>query len=744
MTSNERPPSDAVPPGALSALLQELAGPGEESPGPGWREALRPGMVVGRFELVRELGRGGCGVVYEARDRELGRAVAFKAILGGARPEVREERLLREAEAAARLSHPNIVTLHDVGRSEHGPFLVLELLRGEALAQRLRRGRLSVAEALRVALEVAKGLAHAHALGVVHRDLTPGNVFLCQDGQVKVLDLGMAHAFGSRKVDGGTETYMAPEQARGAPEDERTDVFALGAILYRALAGEPPAAGGGATPSPGEAPLLDIPELPALGDLVAGMLAVDPVARPRDAGEVVRRLEALGAELARAAAASPAVSFRPRSPGPASVAVLPFADLSPERDQEWLCDGIAEEIVHALGGLEGLRVASRSASCQFKGRSVDVREMARTLGVTTLLEGSVRKAGQRVRITARLVGEDGYERWSELFDRVLEDVFAVQDEIAQAVASALRVRLTSGENRRLHRTGTRHPRAFEMYLKARRLQPWHGAKYAFARPLLRDAIELDPGFAEAHAALADADFFLLQWHIPMGDAESLRSEALAASETALRLDPDLAEAHVARANLLSLAGRPEEAEQEFRMAAALNPGLAEARYFYGRFLLAAGRPAEAARAFEDAALRAPEEYGALALLPQVYRTLGDEARERSAVRRALVVTERWLRLNPDDVRAIYMLGDLSLRAGETKRGLALLARALEIQPDDFGVLYNAACAYAHAGQVDRALEVLDRAVATGRGFRSWIDHDSDLDSLRSHPRFAEIVGRLPP
>ncbi|HET9594048.1 MAG TPA: serine/threonine-protein kinase, partial [Anaeromyxobacteraceae bacterium] len=284
-------------------MLKELAAaPATPSQAPdAWEGALHAGAVFGRFELVREVGRGGFGVVWEARDRELGREVAFKAVRLGERPGVREERLLREAEAAARLSHPNIVTLHDVGRSEHGPYLVMELLRGRPLSDRLAEGPMPLREALRDAVEVARGLAHAHAQGVVHRDLTPENVFLCEDGQVKLLDLGMAHAFGRRKLEGGTPAYMAPEQWRGAPEDERTDVFALGAILHRALAGEPPwpDAGGKWAQASRPAPPLDVAEAPALGDLVARMLERDPVDRPRDAGEVLAALEAIREELPR-------------------------------------------------------------------------------------------------------------------------------------------------------------------------------------------------------------------------------------------------------------------------------------------------------------------------------------------------------------------------------------------------------------------------------------------------------------
>jgi TolB-like protein/Tfp pilus assembly protein PilF len=774
-----------VEPGAMSALLAELAAaPGEAA---GWEPRLRPGATVGRFELVREIGRGAFGVVYEARDTELGRAVAFKAVAAGPRAALREERLLREAEVAARLTHPNIVTLFDVGRSEAGPYLVLELLRGQTLAQRLELGPMSVGEALRTAAAIASGLAHAHASGVVHRDLTPRNVFLCQDGQVKLLDLGMAVAFGRRKLDGGTGPYMAPEQRRGAPEDERTDVFALGVILHRMLSNELPFPAGRAERA--SATGLQVDEVPALGPFLARMLSVDPVERPRDGDEVARALEAFRQELARSAKAdSPAVKVRPRglgaalaavarrlgrrAPGPVaepvptagrapaptlpapppsspqpSVAVLAFADLSPGKDQDWLCDGLAEEILHALAGLAGLRVAGRSASFQFKGRTVDGREIARALGVTTLLEGGVRRSGDRVRITARLVDADGYEIWSESFDRVLEDVFAIQDEIARAVTSALEVRLSSGETRRLQRTGTRNPRAYELFLRARQLYIHAGvkdrARSGAARHLLRSAIELDPAFAEAHAALADTDIFLLQWHTVEGDEAAVRAEALAASDRALALEPELADAHVARANLLALDGRSAEADAEFRRALALNPGMVGAWYLYARFLFAAGRLEEAARAFEEAALLDPEHYESLCLLPQVYSSLGDGPRLAVATQRARDAVERCLRVDPGDVRAMYMGGCLLIRAGENKRGLEMLARALEIQPDEFAVLYNCACGYALAGELERALELLDRSVATGRGQRKWMDQDSELDALRTNPRFAEIMSRLP-
>ena len=282
-------------------------------------------------------------MVWEAHDRDLGREVALKAVGPGGRSDLRGERLLLEAEAAARLSHPNIVTLFDAGRSEQGPYLVLELLRGETLAKRLDQGPITVWEALRVAVEVAKGLAHAHEHGVVHRDLTPGNVFLWADGQVKVLDLGMAHAFGKPKAEGGTRAYMAPEQAAGAPEDERTDVFALGVVLYRMLSGKLPfpEATNARARHIGSPPSLEVQDVPALAELVGKMLSKDPVKRPRNAGEVLAAFTAFQSELSHSPPTASVVRVRHRShtrtpralPTP-SIAVLPFADLSPHHDVE--------------------------------------------------------------------------------------------------------------------------------------------------------------------------------------------------------------------------------------------------------------------------------------------------------------------------------------------------------------------------------------------------------------------------
>jgi adenylate cyclase len=435
-----------------------------------------------------------------------------------------------------------------------------------------------------------------------------------------------------------------------------------------------------------------------------------------------------------------------QAPVLASIAVLPFADLSPARDQGYFCDGIADELLTALSCVAGLRVAARSSSFQFKDGGVDSREIARSLGVATVLEGGVRKAGNRVRVSAQLVnGADGYQLWSEIFDRSLDDIFAIQEEIAQAVVRALRPHLGGAGDGPLVRAGTQSTPAYEMYLRGRQFLmsvSTNGSR--FARQMFKGAIELDPRFAQAHAGLADAAQLLLGWHLDDTHADALRAEAIAASAEALRLDPGLAEAHVSRGNVLSHDGQAAEAEAEFRQALALNPALPVAHYFYGRHLFSAGRTDDASREFEETVRLDPDDYGTAGLLVSIHKGRGDIETAAAWARRGLAAVERRLRLSPDDVRALYRGGGFEIVLQNRARGMDYLARALELSPDDFSTLYNVACAYADAGEPERALDALDRAVGTGRGNRGWIEHDADLDPIRPSPRYAQILARLPP
>jgi serine/threonine-protein kinase len=791
----EPPSRDRVRPGALSALLAELVLPPAEEPASPWDAALRPGATIGRFELVREVGRGGFGVVWEARDTALGRTVAFKAVRLGARPGVREERLLQEAEAAARLSHPNIVTLHDVGRCEQGPYLVLELLRGRTLAERLADGPMAVAEALRIASEIAKGLAHAHERGVVHRDLTPGNVFLCGDGQVKLLDLGLAHAFGRRKLEGGTPAYMAPEQERGAPEDERTDVYALGAILHHLLAGEPPFAPGARRGPP---PRLEVPGAPALGELVARCLAPDPVERPRDAGEVRAALEGLAGEALRApstgrpvpvrrrrgrairtallvtvgvavGAAAAALLVRGRDaarPPGASIAVLPFADLSPQADQAYFADGLAEEILNALARVDGLHVAGRTSSFAFRGRGGDLRDVGARLKVGAVLEGSVRKAGNRVRIAAQVVDiASGYHLWSDTFDRELTDVFAVQDEIARAVVSALRVKLVQGEAPSTSGVRTANPAVYERYLEGRAaygLFTEDGFRRAIAA--YERALALDDAYAPAWAGLAIPLHYAAEAESDPRRRADLRQRAMAAAERAVELDPALAEGYTARGYLRAAYRwdwRGAESDVDRARALAPNDPTVLRRLCLHR--LSVGRVDEALAAVRRAVDLDPMVPANWVALGSARKARGEYALTRAAYQRAREIAPRYEGLD-------YAFAFLSLREGDAQgalegfgrardeadrlHGTALAQHALGREREARAALealverhgskrpYMVASAQAALGDRESAFAWLERAFGMHDLHLNDIRLDPLFEGLRGDPRYASLLRRM--
>lgn len=428
----------------------------------------------------------------------------------------------------------------------------------------------------------------------------------------------------------------------------------------------------------------------------------------------------------------------------ASVAILPFTDLSEARNQAYFCDGLAEEVLNALAGVQGLRVASRTSSFRFRGQDTDAREIGRALNVAAIMEGSVRKVGERVRVTAQLIdAATGYHLWSENFDRRLQDVFAIQEEIARAVVRALQISLkgVAGECLQCSRNAPRDMRAYDFYLRGRQI---HSVKssdnWTKAPEMFRRAIALDADYAQAHAGLADSLSQLLIWRILR--PEGVLDEALAASRRALELAPKLAEAHVAHANTLSFAGDDAGAVAAFERAIELNAELYEAHYYFGRHCYARADYARAIEEFESAHRVRPDEFQALALAAGAADALGDKARGDALTRVALPSALAEIAADPENGRALYLAAGMQIRLGDIAAGRRSIETSLRLQPDDFGTLYNAACTYSQLGEHERALDLLERAVATGGGFRDWIEHDSDLDGVRALPRFGEILARL--
>jgi hypothetical protein len=577
-TPDAPPAPETVAPGALSALLAELVGaPEAPSPEP------TPGTVIGRFELLEKLGAGGFGVVWEARDRQLGRKVAFKLIRPGERAELREESLLREAEAAARLSHDNIVALYDVGKCEYGPYLVLELLRGQTLADRLAGGAptpgdavgrmstpgkvaarahspsqpaaspLTPAEAVRIVRDMTRGVAHAHAGGVVHRDLKPANVFLCDDGRVKVLDFGLAHAFGRRRQSGGTPAYMAPEQWKDAPEDERTDVFALGVILYQALTGALPFADEKEATSRRPAPSLEVAAAPELGPLVGRMLEKDPLKRPRDAGEVLAPLDgglaALGAAGAGTGAGAPssgtatmvrtrhhprwrltslvaaglaagialvlgATALRARTATVGGRLLIAVADIVNETGEKEL-DVLSGLLVTSLEQSRKLEVMTQARVLDLAAQSgrkgatrvdeVIGRAVALKSKATALLLPAIRKLGTTYAVELRAIDPVRDQHLFTVSDRASsrDGLFDLLDRLADRVRRELRE--DEGEPEavkiRLGDAMTRSVEAYQHYLAGIEAW-WRDGRRADGLRELSEAVRLDPQFAVAHGQLA--------------------------------------------------------------------------------------------------------------------------------------------------------------------------------------------------------------------------------------------------
>ncbi|MGH7570638.1 MAG: TPR end-of-group domain-containing protein [Gemmatimonadota bacterium] len=423
-----------------------------------------------------------------------------------------------------------------------------------------------------------------------------------------------------------------------------------------------------------------------------------------------------------------------------SIAVLPFANWSSDPENEFFSDGISEELINLLTKLPELQVSSRTSSFGFKNKDANVRTIARELGVTNILEGSVRRAGKRIRITAQLIDADSdFHLWSETFDRELEDIFAVQDEIARSIVDALEVTLSPREERIIEKTPTADIKAYDCYLRGRLYFHDMRGNLKPALEMFSQAIKIDPEYALAHAGLADVSIFLYMWYEK--DEEHL-ARADSASRRALELDPELAEGHAARGHLLSWKKRYDEAEREFETAMSLDPTLFEAPFFYARAAMMHGSYEKAAQMYERAAAVRPDDYQAPLLVTMVYRTLGREAEMEGASQRGLALVDRHLKLNPEDHRAFVLGATGCVVVGDTERALEWANRAFELAPENRTVLYNLACTYSIAGEPEKALDCLERSASVGPLSREYLEHDSDLNPIRGEPRFQALMAKL--
>jgi serine/threonine protein kinase/Flp pilus assembly protein TadD len=715
---------------------------------------LKKDLILGNYRLVEKLGEGGMGVVWKARDLKLDRDVAVKLLPEGAVDDPERRAFFeREAKAVAALSHPNIVTIFAVAESEGTTFFTMEFVDGQPLSKLIETGGVSLDRFLEIALPLTGAVAAAHARGIIHRDLKPQNVMIDTTGTLKILDFGLARillplprVFGrdedsTATLDAdfaGTIAYMSPEQLRSQPLDHRTDIYSLGVVLFEWATGRLPF-GGTTGPERIAAVLKDEPRtasefnprLPRQIDrILRHCLEKEPryrMASARDLREELESLRQAGAEGLGA--------------GLPSIAVLPFADMSREKDQGYFCDGIAEEIINALCRIQGLRVASRTGSFQFKDSAADLREVGNALRVDSILEGSVRKSDNRLRITVQLIeAARGFHLWSESYDREFRDIFSIQQEIARNVVRSLRVTLSPQEKGALAEVPTSHVQAYDYYLRGRSFYYRYGRHdIEFALQLFSRATELDPEYALALAGLADCWSYI---YLYSERRDSVRTQAEAAGRRAVELAPGSAQAQASFAVALSLGPNKEEARAAFEKAIELDPSLFEAWYFFARQTFAGGDLAKAVSLYEEAMRVRPEDFYAPLLVANIYDELGRHEDARNSRKRGVALVEKHIDLHPDDARALYMGANGLVALGERDKGLDWARRARRIDPDDPMLLYNLGCIHSLAGDLEDAIDCLERAASGGLLQKGWYEHDGDLDPLRSHPRFKALLERM--
>jgi non-specific serine/threonine protein kinase len=728
------------------------------------------GRTVCHYRIVRQLGAGGMGVVYEAEDARLGRRVALKFLaetLAHDAPVL--ERFRREARAASALNHPGICTVYAIDEHEGGWFIVMELLEGEPLAAALARGPVALDRLLDCAIQIADALESAHAKGIVHRDLKPGNLFLAERGRVKILDFGVARIERPRRIDEetvsdsraetarnltvdgavlGTVQYMSPEQARGQLTDARTDLFSLGVVLYQMATGE--------LPFPGDTqavifdailnrpprPLAEVaPELPpAFGQILEKALEKDRDLRYQTALELKTDLLRLKRDFEtgerRAAELSASKGGAERAPE-RTVAVLYFENLSGAREDEYFRDGITEDILTELSKIEGLATFSRSTVAPFRSQRATAAQIGRQIGAAYVLEGSLRRAGERLRINASLVdARTGQPVWSERYDRELKDLFDLQDEIARKIAAALRVKLSPKDESALAARPTASARAYDFYLRGRsyaRRQTRQDSE--FALQMFRNALGEDPGFALAHAASANV---CAQFYDSHERAESWLERARAAAERASELQPELPEAQVAQAWILCARGEYAEARRIVAPLVARRRDTEGAYYLLLRVLFAEGNYLEIAAVAEEAVEASGSDYNVYVPIQNALAELGKKDSCRNFRQRAIQALEAHLGEVPEDARARILLSNGYAQDGRVEEAVREVNLAMVLRPDDAKMHYNAACTFCAMERKRDALDALQKAWRIGFRDLLWARRDPDLAVLRGDPEFEQL------
>ena len=707
---------------------------------------------VSHYRLLRRLGIGGMGEVFLAEDTKLGRSAAIKVI----RPEVaanmeRKKRFLREARAAAVLSHPGIATIYEVGEDNGTDFIAMEFVEGHSLKEELNKGPITQERIVRFGILLADALSEAHERGILHRDLKPENIQIRKGDQLKILDFGLAKFLETRLEDDyittsdrivGTIPYMSPEQIDGQFLDARSDIFSVGTLLYEMATGRAPFTGEnpGATlqnilscrPLPVSSMNPKIPQ--ALEKIIHRCLQRDPADRYASAKELqadlhlLQKGESIDFDRPTTAIARPSIS----------IAVLYFENLSEEKESDYFRAGMTEDIITELSKVKGWEVRPRTQVVAYKDQEIDIKDLASDLKVTHVLEGSIRKAGNRLRISAQLVEtRSASSIWAERYDRDLKDIFEIQAEISQKIASALQVRLTKSEKQEFGKRYTEDPRAYDYYLRGREMifklskEGLDGAIEYFTQ-----AIDVDPKYALAHAGLAQAYAIQLSFY---GGSESLADQSIVHAGRALALEKNLAQAYAALGLAYFLKRMIDEAREACRKAVELDPNDPFATWISGRLHYRMNQYDEAAERFRRTIELLPDFYTGYNDLSQTYENTGMAEMATETRKQTIEACRRYLQQFPNEARAHILLATSYAWLDARSEAIAEGERAAEISPTDPVMMYNLACLFSLLNEQDKAVHWLSQSIHYGRRDFEWMKRDPELENIRNHPGYQALL-----
>ena len=728
------------------------------------------GKTISHYKILEQIGEGGMGVVYKAEDTKLRRTVALKFLLKEftADPEAKE-RFIQEAQAAALLDHPHICTVHEIDEVEGKTFIAMALISGESLKDKIASGPLDIDEALKIGIQVAEGLQEAHENGIVHRDIKPANIMLTAKGQAKIMDFGLVKL--SWGVDltktatiMGTVAYMSPEQARGGKVDHRTDIWSLGTLLYEVLTGERPFkvthdqavlhAILNEDPIPITKIRKNIPK--ELEKTVRKALEKNPNKRYSDMKVMLADLKAVGKKPISDSAYKP------------SIAVLPFVNMSADPENEYFSDGLAEDLINALTKISELHVVARTSSFAFKGEKTDIREIGQKLNVDNLLEGSVRKVGNRARITAQLIKvKDGYHLWSDRYDRDMEDVFAIQDEITEKIMDKLIVALDVEEKKPEEQRPVNFE-AYDLYLKGR----YFLNKFEMDKSInyYQQAIEKDPDYALAYASIAEV-YTLLSTGFDILPAKDAMPKAREAAQKALELDPNLAEAYVSLGLVaLSYDWDRLATKKYFEKALELNPNSATAYQwfeFYWTYMMGDLETATAQleRALELDPLNflikirlgfmdifkgdqesAINKFEALYDFEPNYLLLYLSLATAHALKgdydKALAYGNKMLEAGPRAVASVGNMGWFYAMTGKKEKAYELLAELEERSKKGYVSSFWTALIYSALGELDKSFAWFEKAYEERDGNMIYLTVVPVFDTVRSDPRYKQLLLKM--